>query len=308
MRREFARLYKSTGPVPDTARGADPTGSAKYLAADPPSMLELEHDFRVVDVHCRLEPSADDASTRGRAISPEKLERELSQAGIVQAVVFPDGQPASYLRANNAVARHAVDRPFIAFARLNGPRDPTGTPVGKLRRLAAARREEHVTAEDVEQYGYDDRFHGFKLDPGRDGLPTEAVLDVLERVGLPVLVHVGERFTPAALEATLLRRSFPTIAAHFGGFPLNRELMDEMLGLLARYDECYVDTSAVRFRPVLERAMLEHPDRVLFGSGAPDVHPAVGLMELLTLDLPEDAMRKAFSNNPTRLVPALAPA
>lgn len=284
------------------------TGSAKYLAGNAPDMLELEHDFRVVDSHCRLEADADDTSLRGRAITPEKLERELSQAGIVRAVVFPEPDPENYLRANNAVARHAVDRPFIPFARLNGPRDPTGTPVSKLRSLAAARREQHLSPDDVEQYGYGDRFQGFKLNPAMDGLPGEAVLDVIEAVELPVLVHVGESFPPEAVEQTLLQRSFPVIMAHFGGYPLNRDLMDDALGLLGRFDDCYVDTSVVRYRHVLERAMLEHPDRVLFGSGAPDVHPTVGLMEILTLDVPEDAMRKAFSNNPSRVIPALAPA
>lgn len=271
-------------------------------------MLELEHDFRVVDVHCRLEADSDDTTTRGRATSPEKLELELSQAGIVRAVVFPEARPENYLRANNAVARHAVDRPFTAFARLNGPRDPSGTPVAKLRSLAASRRDEHVSPDDVEQYGYGDRFHGFKLDPGRDGLPTEDVLAVMEQVDLPVLVHVGERFPPAAVEETLLRRDFPVVMSHFGGYPLNRDLMNEALGLLGQHDTCHVDTSVVRFRDLLERAMLEHPDRVLFGSGAPDVHPTVGLMEILTLDVPEDAMRKTFSNNPSRVIPALAPA
>jgi hypothetical protein len=29
-------------------------------------------------------------------------------------------------------------------------------------------------------------------------------------------------------------------------------------------------------------------------------------MEMLTLDVPEDAMRKAFSNNPSRIVEALS--
>jgi len=271
-------------------------------------MLELEHDFRVVDTHCRLEPNPDDTSHRGRAITPEKLERELSRAGIVRAVVFAGPEPDDYLRANNTVARHAVDRPFIPFARLNGPRDPTGTPVSKLRGLAAARRDQHLSPADVEQYGYGDRFRGFKLAPGRDGLPGDNVLDVMEHVGLPVSVHVGESFPPAAVEQTLLPRSFPVVMAHFGGYPLNRELMIEGLELLDRFDDCYVDTSVVRYRHVLEGAMLEHPDRVLFGSGAPDVHPTVGLMEILTLDVPEDAMRKTFSNNPSRVIPALAPA
>jgi hypothetical protein len=36
---------------------------------------------------------------------------------------FPALVRVSYLRANNAVARRSVKRPFVAFARINGPRD-----------------------------------------------------------------------------------------------------------------------------------------------------------------------------------------
>jgi len=81
--------------------------------------------------------------------------------------------------------------------------------------------------------------------------------------------------------------------------------MHATLDLLDDYDRLFLDTSAVRYRDALERGLLEHPDRVLFGSGVPDVHPDVAVMELLTLDVSEDAMRKAFSRNATRLVPAL---
>ena len=264
-------------------------------------MLELEHEFRVIDVHVRLDAEVDGTRREGSA-DPERLERELHQAGIVQAIVFPQARPDSYLRANNSVARHAVDRPFVPFARINGPRDPRGTPAAKIKNLAASRDDHHVSPADVEQYAYGDRFHGFRLDPILDGLPDDEVLDELESVGKPVLTTVGEGFPPAALEATLLRRNVPIIAAHFGGYPLNRELMGETIDLLESHDDCYVDTSAVRYRDVLERALREHPDRVLFGSGTPDVHPNVGIMEMLTLDLPEDAMRRAFSKNVERVL------
>lgn len=263
-------------------------------------MLELEHRFRVVDIHAELEP--DPTATTRYAVGPERLEREMHQAGIVRSVVFAGPRrDAEYLRANNAVARGTVDRPFIAFARINGPLDPTGTPIAKLRNLAASRDESHVSPADVERYAYDDRFYGFRLDPTRDGLPEEAVLEELDGAGLPVLVHVGEGFPPAAIEETLLRYSFPVIIAHFGGYPLNRAYMTRTIDLLSRYD-CFVDTSVVRFRDILERAMREHPDRVIFGSGAPKVHPNVGVMELLTLDVPEDAMRKTFSKNAMRVL------
>lgn len=270
-------------------------------------MLELEHRFRVIDVHARLDP-AEDVSDRGRAISPERLEREMHQAGVVRSVVFPGQRKGTdYLKYNNGVARLSVDRPFIAFARIAGPLDPGGSPTSKLRNLAARRSEEHVSPGDIEQYAYDDRFYGFRLDPGRDGLPDEEVLEELETVGLPLLVDAGEEFPPSALEATLLQYDVPVIVSRFGGRPLNQKLMAAAIELLERHEDLYLDTSFVRYRELLERALLEHPDRVLFGSGAPDAHPNVGVMEILTLDLSEDKMRKAFSKNPSRVIPALGP-
>lgn len=271
-------------------------------------MLELEHGFRIVDVHARLEPDGPEASARGHAISPDRLERQMHQAGVVRSIVFPGERPGQgYLRANNAVARMCVDRPFVAFARIDGPRSPGSGPTARVRNVAARRAEWHVTPDDVERFGYDDRFHGFSLDPAADGLPDEPVIDRLEDVGLPLLVRGGVAFSPSELAETLLGRGFPVIVAHFGGHPLHRGLMAKTVDLLDRFDECYLDTSAVRYRKPLERALREHPDRVLFGSGAPAVHPNVAVMEILTLDVPEDAMKKAFSKNGERVVAALEP-
>jgi predicted TIM-barrel fold metal-dependent hydrolase len=82
--------------------------------------------------------------------------------------------------------------------------------------------------------------------------------------------------------------------------------MHDAISLLEEFDDCYLDSSNVRFRDPLERALLEHPDRVLFGSGAPRAHPNVAIMEILTLDVSEDKMTRAFSKNATRVIPALA--
>ncbi|WIV68122.1 amidohydrolase family protein [Natrialbaceae archaeon AArc-T1-2] len=269
-------------------------------------MLELEHEFRVVDVHARLTPT-EGMGGRGRTTTPDRLEREFHQAGIVKAVVTPAPTPdASYLRANNGVARLSVDRPFVAFARIDGSRAPDAI-ANPLRSVIGGQRSHHTTPEDVEQYGYDDRFHGFAIDPSVDGLPGASVLETLESVGLPVLVSGGVDASPEVLAETVLGRSFPVVVAHFGGHPLNRELMDRMIDLLGEYDDCYLDTSFVRYREQLERALLEHPDRVFFGSGAPACHPNVAVMEILTLDVSEDMLRRAFSKNACRVIEPLAP-
>jgi len=123
-----------------------------------------------------------------------------------------------------------------------------------------------------------------------------------------VLVHGGDGFPPGAIADHLLGYDFPVIVEHFGGYPLNRDLVSRAVDMLDDYETCFLDTSFVRFRDRMERAILEHPDRVLFGSGAPATHPNVALMEILTLDVPEDSMRRVFSKNPSRVVEELAPA
>jgi hypothetical protein len=269
-------------------------------------MLELEHGFRVVDVHARLEPDPQRRPIENMG-DPEWLEREMHQAGVVRAIVAPGDRDGSYLKPNNAVARMSVGRPLLAFARLNGARDAGSGPGSTIRNLTASRGEEHASPDDVEQYAYDDRFAGFTLDPARDGLPDQAVMEALADADRPIQVHGGQGFPPEAIEEHVLRYDVPVIVAHFGGFPLQRGYMHEAIDLLDSHDRCYLDSSFVRFRDVLERAIMEHPDRVLFGSGAPNSHPNVALMEILTLDVPEDAMKKVFSNNPARVVGELAP-
>ena len=269
-------------------------------------MLELEHRYRIVDVHTTLAVEEDTAA-RGRTVTPEHLERELRQAGVVRAVVFPGSHPGEgYLQYNNAVARLSVDRPFVAFARITGAREPNDSVGGTVRNLVSRRESYHTSPDEIEQYAYDDRFHGFRLHPGVDGLPDEDVLDALDDVGLPLIVHGGESFPPDVAAETLLGRSFPVVLSHFGGYPLHRDLMGAAIDLLDEYSQCYLDTSLVRYRELLERALLEHPDRVLFGSGTPASHPNVAVMEILTLDVSEDKLRRAFGKNAERVIDALA--
>ncbi|WP_226005451.1 amidohydrolase family protein [Natrinema salinisoli] len=269
-------------------------------------MLELEHGFRVVDISARLPPTDGGGENRGPPITADRLEREMHQAGVTKSVVFPPSDPGtSYVAPNNGVARRSVDRPFVAFARINGTQTPGRNATGKLRNAVSRRTERHTSPSDIEKYAYDDRFHGFVLDPAVDGYPDEDVIAALEDVDLPVIVRGGTDAPPETLEETLLDRTFPVIVGRFGGHPLNRALMDEMIDLLDEYDDCYLETSFVRYREQLERALMEHPDRVFFGSGAPACHPNVAVMEILTLDVSEDLLRRAFSKNACRIVEAL---
>ena len=272
-------------------------------------MLELEHTYRVVDVHSSIDPAGGNRTDGSYAIGPERLELEMHQAGIVRSVVFPTTQrdEPNYLTANNTVARLSVDRPFVAFARISGQIDPRTDLRARLQNIRSQRRSFHSSPSDIRQYGLDHRFHGFKLNPPTDGLPDEEVLDALDSIGEPVQVHAGVDFPPKLIEKTLLGRGFPVIIEHFGGYPYDATLAERTIDLLDAYDQCYLETSFVGDRWPIERALREHPDRICFGSGAPQRHPNVAMMEILTLDVTEDMLKRAFSTNACSIVPALAP-
>lgn len=272
-------------------------------------MLELEHGFRIVDVHAHLDADAVAVEIHGRDVTPERLERECHQAGVVRSVVSPSPQPRDkgYLRANNAVARLSVDRPFLAFARLSGPRYPRTGTASILRNTITTKKDHHTNPADVEQYAYDDRFHGFVLDPVYDGVPTQAVLETLSTVRAPVLAYARPGCPPSAIVDALLPTSYPVIITGFGGFPLDRSRMEQSIDLLGEFDSLHLDTWFVRYRDILKRGLIEHPDRILFASGAPETHQNVAVMEILTLDVPEDAMNRVFNKNPSRVIPGLAP-
>ncbi|MFB6168607.1 MAG: amidohydrolase [Haloferacaceae archaeon] len=265
-------------------------------------MLEREHDFRVFDLDAALLPDQGDR----RPTPVERLEREYRQAGVVRAAVSPPpGDPTEYLRANNAVARLAVSRPFLAVARLAGPRAPSETAAATVRNLTASRADHHPGPEEIASIAYDDRFHAVRLDPARDGLPDAATLDRLAETGLPALVRAGRGFPPAAAVETVTARGVPTVLLSFGGYPLDRELSAEAVGLLDDHENLWLGTAHVPYRDLVEQAVREHPDRVVFGSGAPDPHPNVGVMALLTLDVPENLLGRVVTDNPARVVDAL---
>lgn len=267
-------------------------------------MIGGEHDLRVFDLDAALLPDAGEH----RPTPAERLEGEYRQTGVVRAAVAPPlGDPTAYLRVNNAVARLAASRPFLAVARLAGPRDPSETTAARVRNLTASRAAHHPGPDEVESIAYDDRFHAVRLAPARDGLPDAATLDTLAETGLPALVRAGRGFTPAVAVETLAARGVPTVLLSFGGHPLDRDLAADAVDRLADHDSLWLGTAHVPYRDLAEWAINEHPDRIVFGSGAPDPHPAVGVTSLLTLDVPKNLLRRVATDNPARVVPALDP-
>jgi predicted TIM-barrel fold metal-dependent hydrolase len=265
-------------------------------------MFAPEHDLRVLDLNATLAPDQGDC----RPTPVERLERECRAAGVVRAAVAPPpGDPTTYLRANNAVARLAVSRPFLAVARLAGPRDPGASTTAIVRNLTASRADHHPGPDDVRSVAHDGRFHAVRLAPARDGLPDAPTLDALAETGLPALVRTAPSFSPEAAVEAFVARGVPTVLESMGGSPLDRQSMEHAVDLLDDHENLWLGTARVPYRGVVERAVQEHPDRVTFGSGAPDPHPTVAVTSVRTLDVPENLLRRVVADNPARVVPAL---
>jgi len=79
----------------------------------------------------------------------------------------------------------------VAVARINGSQTPGRNATGRLRNAVSRREDRHTSPSDIEKYAYDDRFHGFVLDPAIDDYPDDDVLAALEDVDLPVIVRGG---------------------------------------------------------------------------------------------------------------------
>lgn len=270
-------------------------------------MLELEHGYPVVDIYSTLAPDAG-SSERGWTVAPDRMERELAQAGIVRSLVVPPVSSSErYVGPNNWVARVAIERPFVAGARIAGSRPPGSRPLASLWRRLGGDRDTGTGAAELQQYAYDDRFHAFAIAPAADGLPDGDLLAALEDAGRPVVVDGAIGLPPDRLADRLGGHDFPVVLGHFGGRSGGREWMAMAIDTCEDHDGVYLDTSFVRHRDLLERAHLEHPDRVLFGSAAPACHPDVSVMEVLSLDVSEDLLRRSLWKNASRLIGALDP-
>ena len=194
-----------------------------------------------------------------------------------------------------------------------------------------------------------------------DAAPLEPIFEEIGRLGLAALVHLADpdiwfekHYRDAAvygtkaaqypqLEAVLTRhRTVKIIGAHFGGLP---EHLDRLAELLRAHPNLFIDTSATKWvaRELSRRAdaardfMLEHADRILFGSdlvvrdgwaledyasrywvqqflweGSGRVSSPIddpdsdGPVELAGLDLPADVLEKVYRTNAARILGIVA--
>lgn len=249
----------------------------------------------IIDCHCHA-GKGDIMTAPWNTDAPiEPYLRRARTAGIGRTVVFAPFH-SDYARANAEVARIvAQHRPrLIGFAFVHPTRD--------------AGRILEMVGRAVRHWG----FRGIKVH-GRDAMPTREVCEVARAFRLPLLVDVVGQ----AHVVDMLAPQYPDvdfIIPHLGSFSGDWRAHQQVIDQMARHANVHGDTSGVyRFDYLTQAVRRAGPEKLLFGSDGPWLHPAAELHKVRLLGLPAAAEALVLGGNVARLLrkarvePALPP-
>ena len=238
----------------------------------------------IIDFHCHA-GRGDLLTAPWNTDAPlESYLRRARRAGIDRTVVFPAFN-SDYAAANRELARIVARfRPrLIGFAMVNAKAD-----AGRVR---------EIVREAVTRHG----FRGLKIH-GHESMPTREVCDAALEFKLPVIVDVAGK--PGVID--MFASQYPHvrfIIAHMGSFADDWRAHERVIEQLARYPNVLADTSGVRrFDYLVQAVRRAGPQKVLFGSDGPWLHPGLELHKIRLLGLPRVAEALILSGNARRVL------
>jgi len=141
-----------------------------------------------------------------------------------------------------------------------------------------------------------------------DGHPTRELLDAAVELNIPVVYYPDLNEYPGPARAYyMIATAYPSVTfilPHLGAYRswqwwAHYEAMD----LVKRFPNIYVGTSSVVSRKYLEMAARElPPQRILFGSYAPELDPRVEMYSVKLLKLPVQSEALILGGNMRRLL------
>lgn len=191
---------------------------------------------------------------------------------------------SDYAEANAQVARIVARHPgrFIGFAFVHAVRD-----AGRIFQMV-----EHA----VKKWS----FRGIKVH-GHEAMPTREVCETARTLRLPLLVDVTSR----AEVMDMLAPQYPDvnfIIAHLGSNTDDFRAHQQVVYQLARYPNVFADTSGVRqYHYLVEAIKHAGPQKLLFGSDGPWLHPGVEIQKIRLLGLPPEKEALILGGNILRL-------
>jgi predicted TIM-barrel fold metal-dependent hydrolase len=238
----------------------------------------------IIDCHCHAGKGDGLTGPWDTDASLDAYLVRASRAGIQRTVLFPAFH-SDYAFANREVAKIVAAAPqrFYGFAFVNAAQDR-----GRVREMIRVA---------VEQYG----FVGIKVHRYNARLSSE-ICEAAREYHLPVLYDP----TGEVSIAELLAREYPDvnfIFPHLGSFSDDWQAQQAFIDPLSRHPNIYADTSGVRRFDVLEEAVKRAgPEKILFGSDGPWLHPGVELAKVMLLGLSAADQALVLGGNLLRLI------
>lgn len=239
----------------------------------------------IIDTHCHAgtgDGLTGPWDTRVAALT--KYQRRADDAGIDKTVIFPAFHSA-YKAANKKLAgivSKSAGR-YYGFAFVDPVRDR-----GRIYTMVR-------TA--IQRY----HFSGIKVHRHNNRISRE-ICDVAKTFSLPVLYDVAGEVSVCEL----LAQEYPDvnfIIPHMGSFADDWQAQLALIDHLVRHNNIYTDTAGVRRFDLLEQAVQRAgPEKVLFGSDGPWLHPGIELEKIYLLGLSEQDEEKILAGNFLRLI------
>jgi predicted TIM-barrel fold metal-dependent hydrolase len=242
----------------------------------------------IIDGHCHAGRGERLTAPWNTAAPLRAYLRRARAAGIDRTVVFAPFA-SDYARANAEVARIVARHPgrLIGYACVHPVRD-----AGRIREL-------------VGQAVHEWDFKGIKVHR-LDAPATREVCEAAATFGVPLLYDVAgapellEQAAPQYPEVTF-------VIPHLGSFADDWRAHQRLIDQLTRLPNVLADTSGVRrFDYLVQAARRAGPDRLVFGSDGPWLHPALELAKIRLLGLPPEQEALVLGGNLRRILGAAA--
>ena len=265
----------------------------------------MKNGFSIVDAHCHCYPpqiAAKAAVNIGKFYgtpsecggTAEEILKIDAACGIDLAVIESAATVPHQVRSiNEFIAENVSAHPdrFLGFGTLHPASED---PEGDVRHLLS------LGLSGV-------KIHNDFLRVPLDAPEMDRLYDLCADVGLPVLLHAGDKrfdFTNPEHLARVLA-AHPTLrvlGAHLGGY----SVWEDAARILPRFPNLIVDcSSSLRYlgaEKSLEMIRLYGADRVLFGTDFPYHDPSVELDMFFSLDLTDEERGKILSGNVASLL------
>ncbi|MFZ4986204.1 MAG: amidohydrolase family protein [Blastocatellia bacterium] len=236
----------------------------------------------IIDSHCHVGAGIGSTGPGGSSTFKHYLARAVA-AGIDRTVIF-SGFYRDYQISNRIVGRMVLAHPdrFDGFAFVHAERDRS--------------QVEEMIDEAVSRFG----FKGIKVHR-RDAPITREVCEVARLHRLPILYDVMGRIGIChRLAADYPDVNF--IIPHLGSFYDDLSAQRELITVLKQYENLFTDTAGVRHFDLLARTVHETgPDKVLFGTDGPWLHPGNELDRVTRLGLRSAELQLVLGENYLRL-------